>query len=314
MTGVDHLDLVVSDLGVSLDFYRALLGPLGFTREVEIVGERGERVVYLSGTGGAAVSLRERQSDSHPVPYDRYGVGLHHLAFAAGGREQVDERAAWLRQRGATIESGPEEYGYVPGYYAVFFYDPDGIKLEIVHRPAAAAISAAQLRAMIRDVPDFPRRGIVFRDVTPLLADPRALRSAMALLAEQLADLGKVDLVVGAEARGFLLGPAIAARLRAGFVPARRPGKLPWSTESVEYQLEYGLDALHVHSDAFEGGARVVVHDDLIATGGTAAAIGELVEKLGGEVVGYSFLVELADLGGRERLGAPVRSLIEIAD
>jgi catechol 2,3-dioxygenase-like lactoylglutathione lyase family enzyme len=134
--GVDHLDLVVSDLERSLAFYGELLEPLGFTRASEIEGERGERVVYLGGTGGPSVSLRERQSDAHATPYDRYAVGVHHLAFVAQGRKQVDERAAWLRERGAEIESGPREYEYTPGYYAVFFYDPDGIKLEIVHRPA----------------------------------------------------------------------------------------------------------------------------------------------------------------------------------
>jgi glyoxylase I family protein len=133
--GVDHLDLVVTDLERSLAFYTELLAPLGFTRTSEIVGERGERVVYLSGTGGAAVSLRERQSDAHAVPYERYAVGIHHLAIGAADRAQVDERAAWLRERGAEIESGPAEYDYEPGYYAVFFYDPDGIKLEILHRP-----------------------------------------------------------------------------------------------------------------------------------------------------------------------------------
>jgi glyoxylase I family protein len=132
--GVDHLDLVVTDLERSLGFYRELLEPLGFTRTREIEGERGERVVYLGGTGGASVSLRERQSEAHPTPYDRYGVGIHHLAFVAESREQVDERADWLRERGATIESEPAEYDYTPDYYAVFFYDPDGIKLEIVHR------------------------------------------------------------------------------------------------------------------------------------------------------------------------------------
>jgi catechol 2,3-dioxygenase-like lactoylglutathione lyase family enzyme len=132
---VDHLDLVVTDLERSLAFYNGLLEPLGFTRNSEIVGERGERVVYIGGAGGASVSLREAQSDAHPTPYDRYAVGLHHLCFGAPGREVVDERAAWLRERGAKIESGPAEYEYTPGYYAVFFRDPDGIKLEIVHRP-----------------------------------------------------------------------------------------------------------------------------------------------------------------------------------
>ena len=132
--GVDHLDLVVADLERSLEFYNGLLEPLGFTRNAEIEVERGERVVYIGGTGGASVSLRERQSDAHPTPYDRYAVGIHHLAFIAESREQVDERAEWLRERGAEIESEPAEFDYTPDYYAVFFYDPDGIKLEIVHR------------------------------------------------------------------------------------------------------------------------------------------------------------------------------------
>jgi glyoxylase I family protein len=134
---VDHLDLVVSDLERSLDFYNGLLGPLGFGRNSEIEGERGERVVYIGGAGGASVSLRQAQSDAGDAPYDRYAVGLHHLAFGVPDRETVDERARWLRERAAEIESGPAEYEYSPGYYAVFFYDPDGIKLEILHRPDA---------------------------------------------------------------------------------------------------------------------------------------------------------------------------------
>jgi glyoxylase I family protein len=137
--GVDHLDLVVIDLERSLDFYTGLLRPLDYTRTSEIEGERGERVVYVGGAGVTSVSLRERQSDAHEVPYDRYGVGIHHLAFAAGSRDVVDERFAWLRDRGAEIESEPAEYDYTPDYYAVFFYDPDGIKLEIVHRPHPAS-------------------------------------------------------------------------------------------------------------------------------------------------------------------------------
>ena len=136
MRPVDHLDLVVSDLERSLDFYNGLLEPLGFVRNSEIEGERGERVVYIGGTGATSVSLRAAQSDAHPIPYDRYAVGIHHLCFGALDRETVEERAAWLREQGAEIESGPAEYEYTPGYYAVFFYDPDGIKLEIVHRPA----------------------------------------------------------------------------------------------------------------------------------------------------------------------------------
>jgi glyoxylase I family protein len=136
---IDHLDLVVSSIERSLDFYRGLLAPLGYDSESEIEGERGERVVYLGQVGGmGSVGLRQRQSDAHAVPYDRYGVGLHHLAFAAPSRRVVDERAEWLRAQAAEIEGGPEEYSYTPGYYAVFFNDPDGIKLEIVHRPREA--------------------------------------------------------------------------------------------------------------------------------------------------------------------------------
>jgi glyoxylase I family protein len=136
VSAIDHLDLVVTSLERSLAFYRGLLQPLGYVRLSEIVGERGERVLYIGRIGGmGSVSLRESQSDAHAVPYDRYGVGLHHLAFRASSRGAVDERAAWLREQGAEIESGPEEYDYTPGYYAVFFYDPDGIKLELVHRP-----------------------------------------------------------------------------------------------------------------------------------------------------------------------------------
>jgi glyoxylase I family protein len=133
MQAIDHLDLVVSDLERSLAFYSELLRPLGYVRRSEIVGERGERVVYVGRPGASgSVSVRERQS---PGEHDRYAIGLHHLAFSAPFREVVDACAAWLREQGHTIESGPEEYGYAPGYYAVFFYDPDGIKLEIVHCP-----------------------------------------------------------------------------------------------------------------------------------------------------------------------------------
>ena len=136
MDAIDHFDLVVTSLERSLAFYRGLLEPLGYVRVSEIEGERGERVFYVGRIGGmGSVSVRERQSDAHGVPYDRYAVGIHHIAFTAASRSAVDERAAWLREQGATIESGPEEYDYTPGYYAVFFYDPDGIKLEIVHRP-----------------------------------------------------------------------------------------------------------------------------------------------------------------------------------
>jgi adenine phosphoribosyltransferase len=158
-----------------------------------------------------------------------------------------------------------------------------------------------RLRALIREIPDFPRPGIVFKDLTPLLADAGALKRAVRALAELARPL-RVDCVVAAEARGFLLGPALALELGAGFVLARKPGKLPYETVSAEYLLEYGADQLELHTDAVSRGARVLVHDDLLATGGTATALCELVEQLGGEVVGCGFLIELAFLGGRARL------------
>ncbi len=135
--GVHHVDLVVSSIERSLPFYRDLLGPLGWHRIGEVEGERGETIWYLSGPG-SSIGLREAQADAG-MPHDRYRVGLHHLALEAHSRAAVDERAEWLRERDAEIESGPEEYDYTPGYYAVFFYDPDGIKLEIVHVPGLAA-------------------------------------------------------------------------------------------------------------------------------------------------------------------------------
>ena len=136
-TGVHHVDLVVSSIERSLPFYRDLLGPLGFHRIGEVEGERGETIWYLSGPG-SSIGLREAQTESDQ-PYDRYSVGMHHLAVEASSRAGVDERTQWLRNQGAEIESEPQEYGYIPGYYAVFFYDPDGIKLEIVHVPGLAA-------------------------------------------------------------------------------------------------------------------------------------------------------------------------------
>jgi len=158
-----------------------------------------------------------------------------------------------------------------------------------------------RLRGLIREIPDFPRPGINFKDITPLLADREALAAAVRALGEMARGLG-VDCVVAAEARGFLLGPALALELGAGFVLARKPGKLPYETISAEYVLEYGAGELELHTDAVQRGTRVLVHDDLLATGGTAMALCELVEQLGAEVVGCGFLVELAFLGGREQL------------
>lgn len=166
------------------------------------------------------------------------------------------------------------------------------------------------LKAYVRDVPDFPKPGIMFKDITPLLQDPLALRYAV----DQLAEFGvprRPDVVLGAEARGFILGAALAYSLGAGFVPARKPGKLPWRVSQADYELEYGIDSLQMHQDAIRPGQRVIVHDDLLATGGTARAKIDLVEEAGGLVVGVAFLIELAFLGGRGKLkGYDVLSLM----
>lgn len=166
------------------------------------------------------------------------------------------------------------------------------------------------LAEKIRAVPDFPIEGILFRDITPLVGDPEALKEAVQRMAGPWKDHG-IELVAAMEARGFIFGAAIAIELAAGFVPIRKTGKLPWKTRSAEYTLEYRSDVLHIHEDAIKPGQRVLVVDDLIATGGTAKAVVELVEALGGEVVGIGFLIELVDLGGRNLLdGYDVRSLI----
>lgn len=157
------------------------------------------------------------------------------------------------------------------------------------------------LQSYVRDVPDFPIPGILFRDITPLLRDAGALREAVARMSEPWQDQ-RVDLVAAMEARGFMFGAAMAIRLNAGFVPVRKAGKLPWKTRSIDYTLEYRDDVLHVHEDAVERGQRVLVVDDVVATGGTAKAVVDLVGQLGGEVVGAQFLVELSDLNGRELL------------
>jgi adenine phosphoribosyltransferase len=175
---------------------------------------------------------------------------------------------------------------------------------------AVAGPGTLDLRDFIRAVPDYPKPGIVFRDLTPLFGDAAALRHAISLLAGWASER-EVRQVVGAEARGFVLGGAVAARIGAGFIPARKPGKLPRAAISAEYALEYGVDALDVHRDAMGPGDRVLVHDDLIATGGTAEALCRLVESAGAEVVGCAFVVELAGLHGRERLaGRDVHSLV----
>jgi adenine phosphoribosyltransferase len=166
-----------------------------------------------------------------------------------------------------------------------------------------------RVRETIRDVPDFPKQGILFKDITPVLADPRLFTDVVNWMAGTLAG-ERVDKIVGMESRGFIFGAAVAPRVQAGFVPARKPGKLPCPVERVSYDLEYGSNTLEMHRDAIRPGDRVAIVDDLLATGGTAAATVELVRRLGGEVVMTVYMVELGFLSGRRLVDAPVASLI----
>lgn len=169
------------------------------------------------------------------------------------------------------------------------------------------------LASYIRDIPDWPKAGVVFKDITPLLADPEAFRTAIDAMADAYVNAG-VTKVMGAEARGFIFAGALAYRLNAGFIPARKPGKLPWDISSVEYDLEYGTDSLEVHSDAFSADDVVLIVDDVLATGGTAAAKASLVKESGGSVAGFAFLIELDFLSGRSKLDpeADIVSLIHV--
>ena len=157
------------------------------------------------------------------------------------------------------------------------------------------------LAGYIRSIPDWPKKGILFRDITPLLADPKAFAAAVATLCTGFADAG-IQYVAAVEARGFIFGAAVAAKLNVGFVPIRKKGKLPFKTESVSYDLEYGTDTLEVHRDAIRKKTRVLMVDDLLATGGTMAAACKLIEKIGGEIAGIAFLIELKELAGRDKL------------
>lgn len=171
--------------------------------------------------------------------------------------------------------------------------------------------SATEISEKIRSIPDFPKKGILFRDITPLLQDATSFSKAVDLVADHY-QIKRVDLLVSAEARGFILGSAIAYRLGIGFVPVRKPDKLPYKVKSATYDLEYGKDTLQIHQDALKEGDKILIFDDLLATGGTAKAICELVEGLGGEIVGVCFLIELTPLKGREKLkGYEVFSLIK---
>jgi adenine phosphoribosyltransferase len=167
------------------------------------------------------------------------------------------------------------------------------------HPPLSPGLARA--KALIRDVPDFPKTGILFRDVTPLLQDHQALRDVTVAMAGPWR--GQVDVVAGMESRGFIFGVALAQELGVGFIPVRKLGKLPFKTESIAYGLEYGRDHLEVHIDACQPAQRVLICDDLIATGGTAHATAQLIERVGGHVAGFAFVIELTDLKGRETLG-----------
>lgn len=166
------------------------------------------------------------------------------------------------------------------------------------------------LKEIIRDIPDFPKKGIIFKDITPILKDPEAFRQTAEQIEKALGDK-QIDYVVGIESRGFIFSPILAQNLKAGFIPVRKKGKLPYDCEEVSYSLEYGEAILEIHKDAIEPGSRVVIIDDLLATGGTALAAAELIEKLGGKVEQLSFVIELSFLKGREKLSAyDVSSLI----
>lgn len=168
----------------------------------------------------------------------------------------------------------------------------------------------AQLQALVRAIPDFPKPGILFRDITPLIKDADGFKTAIDMLAQTYRGQ-KIDYVVAIEARGYLVGAPLAHAIGAGLIPVRKPGKLPYQTLKADYALEYGTNTLEVHSDALRHGERVIIADDLLATGGTAGATKSLVEQLGGQVVGFAFLIELADLGGRAKLGeTPVTTLM----
>jgi len=162
----------------------------------------------------------------------------------------------------------------------------------------------------IRDIPDFPKPGILFKDITPLLANSDALVVAAEQLTAFVPEGIKIDKVIGIESRGFIIGPMIAERLKAGFVPVRKKGKLPYKTIEMSYDLEYGQDTLEIHEDAIQPGEKVLIHDDVLATGGTAKAVCDLVEKLGGEIVQCNFIMQLEVLKGKDKLKPPVVSLL----
>jgi adenine phosphoribosyltransferase len=194
-----------------------------------------------------------------------------------------------------------------------FFWHLQANKADNVVSNALLADKLMDLKSLIRDIPDFPKPGIMFRDITTVLRDPDGLRYITDCLAEKLAAAGlNADYIVGMESRGFIIGAPLAYKLGLGFIPVRKPGKLPSLVHSVEYQLEYGTDSLEIHQDALQPGSRVVIIDDLIATGGTATATAKLLQQIGCELLGFGFIIELQDLQGRKHLpDVPIVTLVE---
>ena len=194
-----------------------------------------------------------------------------------------------------------------------FFWHLQANKADNVISNALLADKLMDLKSLIRDIPDFPKPGIMFRDITTVLRDPDGLRYITDCLAEKLAAAGlNADYIVGMESRGFIIGAPLAYKLGLGFIPVRKPGKLPSLVHSVEYQLEYGTDSLEIHQDALQPGSRVVIIDDLIATGGTATATANLLQQIGCELLGFGFIIELQDLQGRKHLpNVPIVTLVE---
>jgi adenine phosphoribosyltransferase len=172
---------------------------------------------------------------------------------------------------------------------------------------------AQQIKAAIRDIPDFPKPGIIFKDITPILKDPQLCENIVEAFAEQLKGI-KIDAIAGIESRGFLFGLSLATRLGVPFVPVRKAGKLPFTIKQKAYKLEYGTATIELHTDAFEPGQHIMIHDDLLATGGTALAASELIKEMGGVIVGFSFVVGLGFLHGRERLEPVCDSIVVLAD
>ena len=194
-----------------------------------------------------------------------------------------------------------------------FFWHHQANKADDVVSNALLADKLMDLKSLIRDIPDFPKPGIMFRDITTVLRNPDGLRYITDCLAEKLAAAGlNADYIVGMESRGFIIGAPLAYKLGLGFIPVRKPGKLPSLVHSVEYQLEYGTDSLEIHQDALQPGSRVVIIDDLIATGGTATATANLLQQIGCELLGFGFIIELQDLQGRKHLpDVPIVTLVE---